>query len=51
MSSQFQKKVFDENDYLSKLNPEKEPIKNLEDFVVNFLKSINLEKNKDQKKY
>jgi len=49
MSSQFQRKIFDENDYLAKLNPESKPIKNLEDFFAEFSKSINLETNKVQK--
>lgn len=49
MSSQFQRKIFDENDYLAKLNPESKPIKNLEDFFAGFSKSINLETNKVQK--
>jgi len=49
MSSQFQRKIFDENDYLAKLNPENKPIKNLEDFFAEFSKSINLETNKVQK--
>lgn len=49
MSSQFQRKIFDENDYLSKLNPDNKPIKNLEDFFAEFSKNINLETNKIQK--
>ena len=49
MSSQFQRKIFDENDYLSKLNPDNKPIKNLEDFFAEFSKTINLETNKIQK--
>ena len=49
MSSQFQRKIFDENDYLTKLNPENRPIVNLEDFFAEFSKSINLETNKVQK--
>jgi len=49
MSSQFQRKIFDENDYLARLNPENKPIKNLEDFFAEFSKSITLEENKVQK--
>jgi len=49
MSSQFQRKIFDENDYLSKLNPENKLIENIEDFFAEFSKSINLETNKVQK--
>jgi LPS O-antigen subunit length determinant protein (WzzB/FepE family) len=49
MSSQFQRKIFDENDYLAKLNLENKPIENLEDFFAEFSKSINLETNKVQK--
>ena len=49
MSSQFQRKIFDENDYLTKLNSENKPIVNLEDFFAEFSKSINLETNKVQK--
>jgi LPS O-antigen subunit length determinant protein (WzzB/FepE family) len=49
MSSQFQRKIFDENAYLSKLNPDNKPIKNLEDFFAEFSKNINLETNKIQK--
>ena len=49
MSSQFQRKIFDENDYLAKLNPENKPIKNLEYFFAEFSKSITLETNKIQK--
>ncbi len=49
MSSQFQRKIFDENDYLSKLNPDNKPIKNLENFFAEFSKTINLETNKIQK--
>jgi LPS O-antigen subunit length determinant protein (WzzB/FepE family) len=49
MSGQFQRKIFDENNYLSKLNPDNKPIKNLEDFFAGFSKSITLETNKIQK--
>jgi len=49
MSSQFQRKVFNENGYLAKLNPENELIENLEDFFAGFSKSITLEENKVQK--
>ena len=49
MSSQFQRKIFDKNNYLAKLNPEKKPIENLEDFFAEFSKSINLEEHKVQK--
>ncbi len=49
MSNQFQRKIFDENDYLSKLNPENNLIENLEDFFADFSRSINLEENKVQK--
>ena len=49
MSSQFQRKIFNENDYLSKLNPENKPIKNLNDFIGGFTKSISLESSKDMK--
>jgi len=49
MSSQFQRKIFDENDYLTKLNSENKPIVNLEDFFAGFSKSINLETHKVQK--
>jgi len=49
MSNQFQRKVFDENDYLAILNPDNKPIENLEDFFVEFSKSINLETTKIQK--
>jgi len=49
MSSQFQRKIFDENDYLAKLNPENKPIKNLEDFFASFSKSITLETEKEKK--
>jgi len=49
MSSQFQRKIFDENDYLAKLNPENKPIKNLENFFAGFSKSIILETEKEKK--
>jgi len=49
MSGQFQRKIFDENNYLTKLNPDNKPIKNLEDFFAGFSKSITLETNKIQK--
>ena len=49
MSSQFQRKIFDKNDYLSKLNPENKPIENLEAFFADFSKSINLEERKVKK--
>jgi LPS O-antigen subunit length determinant protein (WzzB/FepE family) len=49
MSGQFQRKIFDENNYLTKLNPENKPIKNLEGFFAGFSKSITLETNKIQK--
>jgi len=49
MSSQFQRKIFDENSYLARLNPENKPIKNLEDFFAGFTKTIDLETNKVQK--
>ena len=32
MSSEFQRKVFDNNDYLAQLNPKNKPIKNLDNF-------------------
>jgi len=49
MSSQFQRKIFDENDYLSKLNPDNKPIKNLNSLINGFTKSITLESSKDKK--
>jgi LPS O-antigen subunit length determinant protein (WzzB/FepE family) len=49
MSGQFQRKIFDENNYLTKLNPDNKPIKNLEDFFAEFSESITLETNKIQK--
>jgi LPS O-antigen subunit length determinant protein (WzzB/FepE family) len=49
MSSQFQRKIFDKNDYLAKLNPENKLIENLEDFFAEFSKSISIETNKVQK--
>jgi LPS O-antigen subunit length determinant protein (WzzB/FepE family) len=49
MSSQFQRKIFDENDYLVKLNPENKPIKNLDSFIDDFTKSITIESNKEKK--
>ena len=49
MSSQFQRKIFDKYDYLSKLNPENKPIENLEAFFADFSKSINLEERKVKK--
>jgi LPS O-antigen subunit length determinant protein (WzzB/FepE family) len=49
MSSQFQRKIFDENDYLAKLNPENKPIKNLDSFIGGFTKSITIESNKEKK--
>jgi LPS O-antigen subunit length determinant protein (WzzB/FepE family) len=49
MSSQFQRKIFDENDYLVKLNPENKPIKNLDSFIGGFTKSITIESNKEKK--
>ncbi len=49
MSSQFQRKIFDENNYLAKLNPENKPIKNLEDFFAGFSKSVTLESIKEKK--
>ncbi len=49
MSSQFQRKIFDENDYLAKLNPENKPIKNLDSFIDGFTKSITIESNKEKK--
>jgi LPS O-antigen subunit length determinant protein (WzzB/FepE family) len=49
MSSKFQKEFFDENNYLTKLNPENKLIKNPENFFANFSKSIKVETNKIQK--
>jgi len=49
MSNQFQRKIFDENNYLTKLNPDNNPIENLEDFFAEFTKTIDLETNKVQK--
>ena len=49
MSNQFQRKVFDENDYLAKLNPKNEPIDNVGNFFNGFSKSINIEVNKVEK--
>jgi LPS O-antigen subunit length determinant protein (WzzB/FepE family) len=49
MSGQFQRKIFDENDYLVKLNPENKPIKNLGSFIGDFTKSITIESNKEKK--
>ena len=43
MSREFQRKVFDENDYLAKLNPKNEPIDNLDSFFYEFSKSLNLQ--------
>jgi len=40
---EFQKKVFYGNDYLTVLNPENEPIDDVEDYVSGFLNSISLE--------
>jgi LPS O-antigen subunit length determinant protein (WzzB/FepE family) len=49
MSSQFQRKVFDENDYLTRLNPNNSPIKNLDSYISGFTKSVTLESSKDKK--
>ncbi len=49
MSREFQRKVFDENDYLAKLNPKNEPIDNLDNFFYEFSKSLNLQTIKTQK--
>ena len=49
LSSQFQRKIFDDNNYLSKLNPDNDPIENLEDYFAEFSETINLEKYKIQK--
>jgi len=49
MSSQFQRKIFDENDYLTRLNPNNSPIKNLDSYIGDFTKSITLESSKDKK--
>ena len=40
---EFQKKVFYGNDFLTVLNPENEPIDDVEDYVSGFLSSISLE--------
>jgi LPS O-antigen subunit length determinant protein (WzzB/FepE family) len=40
---EFQKKVFYENDFLTVLNPENEPIDDVENYVSGFLSSISLE--------
>jgi uncharacterized protein involved in exopolysaccharide biosynthesis len=39
MSKQFQRKIFDENNYLSRLNPSEELIENIEDFFGGFSKT------------
>ncbi len=49
MSSQFQRKIFDENNYLAKLNPENKPIENIDSFVNGFTKSVTLESSKAKK--
>ena len=40
---EFQKKVFYGNDYLTVLNPENEPIDDVEDYISGFLSSISVE--------
>ncbi len=49
MSSQFQRKIFDKNDYLIRLNSDNQGIINIEDYFAEFSKSINLETHKVQK--
>lgn len=49
MSSEFQRKVFDNNDYLAQLNPKNKPIKNLDNFVNGFTKSVMLSSVSDKK--
>ena len=49
MSSQFQRQVFDDNDYLTKLNPDNQPIENLDDFYATFVASINIDEQKIKK--
>ena len=44
MSSQFQKKVFNNNNYLAKLNPKNNPIKNTDNLIIGFTGSISLDK-------
>jgi LPS O-antigen subunit length determinant protein (WzzB/FepE family) len=49
MSREFQRKVFNENDYLAKLNPKNEPIYNVDSFFYGFSNSINLISHKAKK--
>ena len=44
LSKEFQKNIFDENDYLTKLNPNNEPIENIEDYFFKFTKTINIDR-------
>ena len=42
-SQEFQKKVFEDGGYLTAINPENGPIDNAEEYIANFLSSINVE--------
>jgi LPS O-antigen subunit length determinant protein (WzzB/FepE family) len=47
-STDFKEKVFYENDYLTVLNPENEPIDNVEEYVSGFISSVSVEATKDK---
>jgi len=49
LSSQFQRKIFDENGYLAKSNPNNEPIENIEDYFFKFTETFNIEDHQIQK--
>jgi LPS O-antigen subunit length determinant protein (WzzB/FepE family) len=49
LSSQFQRKIFDENGYLAKSNPNNEPIENIEDYFFKFIETFNIADHQIQK--
>ena len=49
ISSQSQRKAFEENNYLARLNPENKPIDNLDDYISGFTSSIQIESSQTKK--
>ena len=49
ISSNFQKKVFEDNNYFARLNPENKPIENVDDYIGGFTKSIQIKDIKTKK--
>jgi len=49
ISINFQKKVFEDNNYFARLNPENKPIENVDDYIGEFIESIQIKDIKTKK--